>query len=62
VQLLVQLVTFAGVAICMVDVFMRTMRALEPERSRFYPFLWLALVGVIGGELMVFLRLFELDR
>ena len=58
VRLLVQLVTFAAVAVAMVDVFMRTMRALEPDRGRGYALLWLVLVGVIGTELMVFLDLF----
>jgi hypothetical protein len=52
VRLLVNVVIFAGVGIAMVDVFMRVMKALEAERSRFYAFLWLALVGVIGIELM----------
>jgi hypothetical protein len=60
VSVLVHVVTFTGVAICMVDVFMRTMRALEPERSRIYAFLWLTLVGVIGTEMMIVLRLFRL--
>jgi hypothetical protein len=60
VQTLVQVGTFAGVGICMVDVFLRTMKALEPDRGRFYALLWLALVGVIGTELMVFLDLFRL--
>lgn len=59
VQVAVQIVTFAGVGICMVDVFLRTMKALEPERSRGYPILWLSLVGAIGIELMVFLGLFQ---
>ncbi|MFZ5468744.1 MAG: hypothetical protein ACOZIN_04825 [Myxococcota bacterium] len=62
VQLLVQLVTFAGVGVCMVDVFLRTMKALEPERGRFFPLVWIALVGVIGTELMVFLELFHFAR
>ncbi len=60
VQTLVQLVTFAGVGVCMADVFLRTMKALEPDRSRAYAALWLALVGVIGIELMVLLDLFHL--
>jgi len=42
----------------MVDVFMRTMKALEPRRGRGYALLWLVLVAVIGTELMVFLNLF----
>ncbi|MHB8877600.1 MAG: hypothetical protein ACYC8T_28245 [Myxococcaceae bacterium] len=58
VKLAVQLVTFAGVGLCMVDVFMRTMKALEPDRGRSYALLWLVLVAVIGTELMVFLDLF----
>ncbi len=54
----VDIVVFTGVAICMLDVFMRVMKALEPSRSRGYPFLWLSLVGVIGLELMLLLNLF----
>ncbi len=56
----VNLVVFTGVGICMVDVFMRVMKALEPERPRVYAFLWLALVGVIGLELMTLLDVFGL--
>jgi hypothetical protein len=59
VQLLVNVVVFAGVAVCMVDVFMRSMKALEPDRGRFYAFVWLTLVGVIGGELFMLLKVFD---
>lgn len=61
VQLLVNLTVFAGVGVCMVDVFMRVMKALEPERSRAYAFFWLGLVGVIGVELMTLLQLFQIS-
>lgn len=61
VRLAVNLTAFTGVGVCMVDVFMRTMRALEPERSRAYALLWLALVGVIGAELMTLFSLFHFD-
>jgi hypothetical protein len=51
-------VIFSGVAVCMADVFLRVMRALEPTRSRLFPFIWLVLVAVIGGELAIALSLF----
>jgi hypothetical protein len=60
VQTAVQLATFTCVGICMTDVFLRTMKALEPERNRAYALLWLGLVAAIGTELMIFLRLFNL--
>jgi hypothetical protein len=59
VRLGVNLAVFAGVGVCMVDVFLRVMKALEPDRSRTYALIWLALVGVIGAELMVLLHVFE---
>jgi hypothetical protein len=43
----------------MVDVFLRVMKALEPERSTFYAFVWLCLVGAIGGELFALFHLFS---
>ncbi|HEX8703540.1 MAG TPA: hypothetical protein VF815_32190 [Myxococcaceae bacterium] len=61
VRLAVNLAVFAGVGVCMVDVFLRTMKALEPERSRAYALLWLVLVGVIGAELMTLFSLFHFD-
>lgn len=51
-------VIFAGVGTCMLDVFVRVMRALEPDRSPAYAVLWLALMGVIGVELMILLAVF----
>ena len=51
-QILVQLVIFAGVGFCMADVFLRVMGALEPHRDRVYAFVWLCLVATIGLELM----------
>ena len=36
-------------------------KTLEPEHSRFYATLWLALVGVIGAELMTLFSLFHFD-
>lgn len=61
IRLLVNGVIFAGVGICMVDVFMRVMKALEPERSRVFAFFWLGLVGVIGSELMALVHLFKFE-
>jgi hypothetical protein len=59
VRLIVNLVVFAGVGVCMIDVFLRVMKALEPDRSRLFALLWLGLVAVIGAELMVLLHVFE---
>jgi hypothetical protein len=58
-RLAVNLLVFTGVGVCMSDVFLRVMKALEPERSNLYALLWLALVGVIGGELMVLFDVFS---
>ena len=59
VRLLVNAVIFMGVGVCMADVFIRVMRALEPERSTKFAYLWLGLVGVIGGELFKLFGVFE---
>jgi hypothetical protein len=56
--LLVNLVVFAGVGVAMIDVFARTMQALEPARGK-TPAWWLALVGAIGAELFYALGLFQ---
>lgn len=55
---LVNLAVFSGVGVCMIDVFLRVMKALEPERTRAFAVVWLGLVGVIGAELMALIRLF----
>jgi hypothetical protein len=59
IRFVVNIVVFSGVGVCMVDVFMRVMAALEPQRNRVYAFFWLALVGVIGLELMTLLDVFH---
>lgn len=59
-RVLVSLVVFSGVGFCMSDVFLRVMRALEPERSLSFPVIWLMLLGVIGTELMLLLDLFAM--
>ena len=56
--LLVNLVVFAGVGVCMIDVFGRVMAKLEPARGRL-PVLWLALVSAIGAELFYAFGLFH---
>ncbi len=61
VRLAVNVLVFAGVGVCMADVFLRTLQALEPERSRAFGVLWLALVGVIGAELMTLFSLFHFE-
>ena len=58
-RLIVNLVVFAGVSGSMVDVFLRIMKALEPARSRLFALVWLGLVAVIGGELMILLKVFS---
>ena len=60
VRWLVNAAVFTGVSICMTDVFVRVMRALEPERKGAFAYLWLALVGVIGGEFFLLLGVFNL--
>ena len=60
VRLAVNVVIFAGVGICMADVFLRTMKALEPRRSLLLPASWLALLGLIGLELQLLFNLFDL--
>jgi hypothetical protein len=51
-QLVVQVIVFAGISFCMVDVFLRVMRVLDPHRQPSYAFVWLCLVGTLGVELM----------
>lgn len=58
VHAIVNAAIFTGVGVCMIDVFLRVMKALEPMRSRFYALIWLALVAVLGAELAVLLSLF----
>lgn len=59
VRLAVDLLVFAGVGVSMIDVFLRVMKALEPDRSRLFALLWLGLVAVIGGELLVLFHVFD---
>jgi hypothetical protein len=60
VRLLVDLVVIAGVGVSMIDVFLRVMKAIEPDRNRLFALLWLGLVAVIGGELLVLFRVLDL--
>jgi hypothetical protein len=62
IRVLTHAIVFAGVGVCMSDVFMRVMKALEPQRTRAYAAIWLALVGVIGGELMVLFDVLSPER
>jgi hypothetical protein len=59
VRLAVNGLVFASVGICMTDVFLRVMKALEPDRKRGFAVIWLLLVGVIGAELMTLVDLFS---
>jgi hypothetical protein len=59
IRLLVNGLVFTAVGIYMTDVFLRVMKALEPDRSRAFAVVWLLLVGVIGAELMTLVDLFS---
>ena len=58
IRLAVNIVIFTGVGICMTDVFLRLLQALEPERSALFGRLWIGLVGVIGTELFTLFGVF----
>lgn len=60
IRIAVNLLVFAGVGVCMADVFLRAMRAAEPERPAGFAIAWLMLLSFLGAELMVLLGLFEL--
>lgn len=60
VRLAVHVVSFAGVGICMSDVFLRVMAALEPEGGAGFRVAWLALLSVIGLELFLVFDVFTL--
>lgn len=59
-RVLVNVVIFTGVGVCMVDVFIRIMAHLEPERGHWFGYVWLGLVGTIGIELFAWLDVFAL--
>ena len=59
VRLLVNVVVFAGVGVAMTDVFIRALKALEPERSAVYGYVWVALVGWLGCQLFFLLGVFR---
>lgn len=59
VRWLVNAVVFAGVGFCMSDVFLRVMRELEPDRSHFFAYLWLALLSLIGVEFFYLFDVFN---
>jgi hypothetical protein len=59
-RLLSNVVIFSGVGLCMTDVFVRVLAALEPGRSRWYGITWVGLISVIGMELFSLLGIFEL--
>jgi hypothetical protein len=59
VRIAVNATIFLGVGVCMVDVFLRTLRAVEPEGGRLYPTLWLGLVGLISVELFLLLKVID---
>ena len=57
-RLAVSLVSFAGVGLCMADVFGRVMAELEGHRARHLA--WLLLLSLVGAELFWALGLFDL--
>ena len=57
-RLAVSFVSFAGVGLCMADVFGRVMAELEGHRLRH--FAWLLLLSLVGAELFWVLGLFDL--
>ncbi|MFU8804923.1 MAG: hypothetical protein ACNA8W_14005 [Bradymonadaceae bacterium] len=56
---LTHIIVFAGVGFCMSDVFLRVMRALEPNRTNPYPLVWLALLTFVGAEFFWLLGVFD---
>jgi hypothetical protein len=58
-RLVTNLVVFTGVGVAMMDVFVRVVATLEPERSRLYGMAWVGLVSVIGIELFSIGGIFE---
>lgn len=59
-HMLIHGLTFAGVGVCMADVFLRVMAALEPEGGSGFRIGWLVLLGVIGLELFLVFNVFVL--
>jgi hypothetical protein len=57
-RILVNVAVFGGVGLCMVDVFLRVMRTLEPDKTQLYACLWLALISVVGMELYAIFDVF----
>lgn len=60
IRMIIHGVTFAGVGLCMSDVFLRVLNRLEPGRGRGFALLWLGLLGGIGLEMFVLLDVFDL--
>lgn len=60
IRLAVHVVSFAGVGVCMSDVFLRVMAALEPDGGQGFRVAWLALLGLIGLELFIVFDVFAL--
>jgi hypothetical protein len=56
--LAINLVVFTGVGLSMADTFLRVMRTVDPSSRRF-PYLWLAILGCVGGEYFYLLGLFQ---
>ncbi len=61
VRYLVNFTIFGGVGIAMADVFIRTMRATEPDGGISFPLSWLAMLAILGLELHVIFDLFNLS-
>jgi hypothetical protein len=55
----INVIVFSGVGICMTDVFLRSLLALDPESSREFGFVWVCLLAAIGTELFVLFGVFN---
>ncbi len=55
----VHLVIFAGVSVCMADVFLRVLKAMEPTRVPAYGIFWLILLTCLGTQLFWLFGLFD---
>lgn len=58
-RILVNLTVFGGVGLCMIDVFLRVMRRIEPDKTQFFACMWLGLICVIGMELYAIFNVFS---
>ncbi|MFW5967712.1 MAG: hypothetical protein ACOCV2_09355 [Persicimonas sp.] len=55
----VNLVVFIGVGLCMVDIFIRVLRRLEPDSGHLFGYVWLTLLATLGAEFFVLFGVFD---